>query len=90
MVCRNDGRVRVHLRDEVTGVMMWADYDPYPYGDDTLLYYWQEGNYSCDCNRAPVFDVDADDVECGDWRYTLWMLMRGDRVLYERAPQEVK
>lgn len=34
-------------------------------------YYWEEGNASCDCNRALAFGDEDDSMNCGESRYTL-------------------
>lgn len=30
-----------------------------------VRYHWEEGNYSCDCNRSNFLDID-DEMECGE------------------------
>ena len=34
-------------------------------------FYWEEGNASCDCNRALAFGEEDDYQPCGEWRYEL-------------------
>jgi hypothetical protein len=39
------------------------------YEEDSIAYHWDEGNYSCDCNRSRfIRDTAPDfpDMECGD------------------------
>jgi len=34
------------------------------------VFWWTEGNFSCDCNRRIVFDGDVDAAECGHTRFS--------------------
>jgi hypothetical protein len=48
---------------------MWRDQDD-PSGWN--LFWWQEGNASCDCNRAIMFrGVGAKHAVCGDGRFVI-------------------
>jgi hypothetical protein len=41
-------------------------------GDGFEIFWWAEGNASCDCNRAIFFlGQDLGEVECGDGRFTI-------------------
>lgn len=63
----------IHLRDTQTGeVVVYHNTYPIPEPDlheSSTLYIWEEGNYSCDCNRSLFFhrakhpDADPNDPE---------------------------
>jgi hypothetical protein len=78
----NDQRwqtVRVRWRERATGregvydepndkgsASCWWD------GETLNKFMWEDGNYSCDCNRALFFlDEDYDDLKCGDCRFEI-------------------
>lgn len=48
---------------------------------------WDEGNYSCDCNRAIFFTAETDeddDMECGDTAFSVRITALDDRrLLYQ-------
>lgn len=50
------------------------------------LYNWQEGNYSCDCNRSGFFaqwrNEEQEDDTCGDKRFSVMIFNRdtGDLI----------
>lgn len=67
----NHPRYDVQMRDNLTGeerlVPMEMEWH------DSSLFWWTDGNFGCDCNRGIVFAGDddaADDVPCGDTRFT--------------------
>lgn len=42
--------------------------------EEANIYFWQEGNFSCDCNRALVwfnFSDEANDRSCGENRFSV-------------------
>lgn len=52
---------------------------------DSLQFIWGEGNFSCDCNRAAMFEnynTHAIDLPCGDGHYTVshLILENGTRI----------
>jgi hypothetical protein len=52
----------------------WCDEDGQP-----NLFWWLEGNASCDCNRGIFFlGQSLDDAECGEERFTLLRIRRED------------
>ena len=58
---KNDtGEIREGKED-----VLWDEDENEPH-----LWIWEEGNFSCDCNRELFFNryggVDADETECGD------------------------
>lgn len=46
--------MRIKLKDIKTGVEVWSKMD-------ANLFWWAEGNGSCDCNRALEFDDSVDE-----------------------------
>lgn len=40
--------------------------------DDAIRFMWEEGNYSCDCNRCEYFDEDC---ECSEGKYEAEVLL---------------
>jgi hypothetical protein len=71
-----------HIRRSSTGETRQYDFDYY--GD----YTWDEGNYSCDCNRALFFarakgEEDPEDRPCGEEAYFVRITAADDgRELY--------
>jgi hypothetical protein len=72
------GRVKLRWLDKKTGETGVYVEPPCGHGSVSpdedepggwCLFLWQEGNYSCDCNRAPFFTHD--DVECGGSRFRI-------------------
>lgn len=65
--------------------------DSYDWDDENhMLYMFQEGNYSCDCNRELFFqrakgepETDLDEVKCGEGRYVIARAMREDGSFVE-------
>lgn len=51
----------------------------------TDLYWWEEGNFSCDCNRAGLVD-DADE-SCGDSRYRVRITLPDGSVPYDEITE---
>lgn len=55
---------------------------------DSLLFYWSEGNASCDCVRAEEFAIargeEDPDLSCGDGAF-LVRIKVGDEIVYEEA-----
>lgn len=61
--------------------------------DDSVLWMWSEGNYSCDCNRGRWFkgavgDTDAEtcEFECDGGVYKA-MVIRDGRILFNDLPE---
>lgn len=72
-------KIIAHLKNNETGEVRkyetstcLDDGEPYPHA-----YIWEEGNYSCDCNRELFFDYAAgkqyDEIEtvCSDGRFSV-------------------
>ena len=49
------------------------------------LFYWSEGNFSCDCNRETPFGEDTEDCTYG--RYSLRLLHPETREVYYQDGQ---
>jgi hypothetical protein len=63
--------VPVLLERVFDGLQRTVQYEDYDYGIESTVFMWQEGNYSCDCNRALFFarasgDPDPEPRPCGD------------------------
>lgn len=55
--------------DGVVAIDIWKDWD-------FNIYWWEDGNAKCDCNRGLFFsharnEDDPDDSECGEDRYSV-------------------
>lgn len=48
--------------------------------EETFLFMWQEGNYSCDCNRGLFFDrangkeKEFNEYTCGESKYSAYSI----------------
>ena len=78
------------IRKNDTGEIRIAEieWDWYKNGEEGDLYWWTEGNFSCDCNRELQWlyagkesDIDMDDSKCSKGRYS---------VLYVELPDGTK
>ena len=85
--------IRVHIRDVATGEeRIHEDIGFFFAGDDNAFhaYIWEEGNYSCDCNRELFFlrAGGEDDPEeganlCGEERYRIWIEAADGEIVYD-------
>jgi len=66
-------RLKLEIRRNADGVVateVWKDWD-------FNVYWWEEGNASCDCNREDFFlraqgeSMDDHDSDCGGSRYSV-------------------
>jgi hypothetical protein len=79
----------VHIGRNADGETRRFSFDYYGY------YIWDEGNYSCDCNRALFFarakgEEDPENRPCGEEAYSVWITSADDgRELY-RDTQAVR
>lgn len=82
-ICKqSDGVTRVYKTDGL------LDDD----GEHLHTYIWEEGNYSCDCNRYLFYqrahgeEERDEDCTCGDGGYVVWIVnpATGDIVYDER------
>lgn len=77
--------VQVEIKEVVSGEVATCFEE---YEDDLLaLYQWEEGNYSCDCNRILFFAralgfPDIFDAPCGDEKYKVRLTDVNGEVLY--------
>ena len=76
-------RVQVLIEEVATGERRWYD-DGNSHRATEFM--WNDGNYSCDCNRAWFFARAANepeyDVDCGEELYTVIMILREDGHFY--------
>ena len=65
--------LKLEIRRNADGAVtsqVWPDWD-------FNVYWWEEGNAACDCNREDFFlqaqgeDTDDRESECGDERYSV-------------------
>ena len=79
----------VKIRNNQTGesrdykTQLWdSDYDP----GVPNVFWWEEGNAKCDCNRALFFarvnGEEEPDVPCGDELYSVRIYMDG-KIIYD-------
>lgn len=52
--------------------LLFPDWD----NENPSWYIWEEGNFSCDCNRAIFFDDE--DEKCGETRYRVQLINNDD------------
>ena len=73
------GQYTVAIRKNDTGEIRLFRYDME--WDDTSMYQWTDGNFSCDCNRKQFWyraiGEEVEDHECGDTAFS---------VLYAELP----
>ncbi len=56
-------------------------------GGYTDQFWWEEGNYACDCNRAG--SVNDEDESCGSSRYLVKIILPDGSVPYDEiSPEE--
>lgn len=64
---------RVHIRNNATGVV-------HTYESQEVLidgvehpetFIWEEGNFSCDCNRAAFWGLVDEETECGEGKFSV-------------------
>jgi hypothetical protein len=74
----------VHITDTTTGETRAVRMNlPFYEGS---VYWWSEGNASCDCNRGIFFsnyEIALDDAVCGEGRYRVRCVNDNGTVLYE-------
>jgi len=78
----------IELLDLYTGETKWIQYEDSSY--DIIRYQWDDGNYSCDCNRWREFfgeDAPAADDFCGEPRIRARSYMPGC-VSFNDWPEE--
>ena len=90
MTQREPVHYTVHMTDTKTGesriiksyramVQLWDFGDEY---GAYSLFWWQEGNMSCDCNRHGLFYGPYSKEPCGDGRFTVRCVSDDGEVLY--------
>jgi hypothetical protein len=84
------GYYNVHLRNNETGEVRVYREDSVWNGTNEFM--WSEGNFSCDCNRAMMFQRAIDeeqtwDHDCGDQGYSVLRIVLPDgREVYNGDP----
>ncbi len=76
---------RALLKRTEDGLERWTDWADSTH-PDSLIYFWTDGNYGCDCNRYLEFEragnVPEDEIqgepECGETLYELVTLELND------------
>ena len=70
------GEIRDY-HDEFEEITEQTDYNP--------IWIWQEGNYSCDCNRHIFFHnfKDDEDIDCSDGIYKVNIFDSNNKCLYK-------
>lgn len=61
----------VHMIKNETGERRRIDIGVSWVDGDASTYWWQDGNFSCDCNRAQLWGGCTDPQRCGDERFTI-------------------
>jgi len=83
-------KIRVSIRKNETGEI--REYDDYAIWNEDegwpSLWIWEEGNFSCDCNRYLFFQrvngEDENNDECGDTKYSVNITNPKDgNILYQ-------
>jgi hypothetical protein len=77
-------KYRATIRDNITGNVVYTAEHTYT-NEEELIGLWTEGNYSCDCNRHLFYtnwNEDAEDVDCGEFRYTLISLTKPEGFIF--------
>lgn len=80
-------RVTIYIRKNDTGEVRSYE-DETNFDQDTIIYNWEEGNYSCDCNRSAFFinaanEDDPDDIPCSDGKYSVNIEANGEIIYRE-------
>ncbi len=86
---------KVLIRNNATGEVVEST-QPYEW-DDGNLFWWSEGNFSCDCNRELQFcrakDIDEPDRDanrCGEERFTVIKAILPDGTEVEIDGEELE
>ena len=73
--CNNTGEIR-----------NFYDSDPIDEDLESYLFLWEEGNFSCDCNRCLFFkrvnNELEDEASCGDEQYSVNIYDENDKCIY--------
>ncbi len=84
-------QVIAHIRNNATGeVHQYPTREIIDQGEEVPnVYLWEDGNYSCDCNRAQFFgDPVTDDMPCGSERYAVNLQNPANGKVYYRELDE--
>lgn len=69
-------KLKVEIRRNSDGVIVQDVWDEPQVPHEFSAYIWEDGNYSCDCNRELFFtrarfEDDPEETECGDERFSV-------------------
>lgn len=89
----NPLRVEVHYLEVATGERA-IDVDDHEWEDaDNVISIYEDGNYSCDCNRQLFFDralgrEERDTEECSDGRFVIEKIVdrTTGQIIYSEIP----
>ena len=80
-----DRGFRVYIRDNNTReIRVYQENHDW---DDSYIFQWAEGNYSCDCNRELFFGRACGEerwgkTECGQGRFSISIALPSGEVVY--------
>lgn len=85
---------KVAIRKNETGeIRLYVQSECGPWGD-LSKYFWTDGNFGCDCNRADCFrdaggEEPNEQEECGETRYTALYaeLPSGERIKLDEVSE---
>lgn len=82
-------KVIAQIRHNETGEVRDYETEDLMTGDETVphTYIWEEGNYSCDCNRRLFFlrakgEEEPEEVPCGEDTFSVRLLNAKDKQEY--------
>lgn len=76
-------KITAHILNETTGEIKISEHDAI-YDRDTdgpSLFIWEEGNFSCDCNRSLFFDGKTH--ACGDEKFKVNIYNLKESLIYQ-------
>jgi hypothetical protein len=76
----------VHIRNNATGEV--REYRDNLDWHGSSLYWWSEGNMSCDCNREPTWIMAGggeppDNCDCGHSRFAITRIVLDDGTVFD-------
>lgn len=82
----NNNTYKIQVQDMQTGKIKTVSQQVTPYRPDNnvdiLLFYWTEGNASCDCNRALIPGFEIEKLTCGNTRYKIKIFDPQNKVIF--------
>lgn len=85
----NEWKYKVKIKNNETGESVW--HEEICEWHESSMFWWTEGNMSCDCNRELCFlrakDLETEDsfdnTKCGDSKYSIESIQLKDGTLIE-------